>query len=383
MVLSLQRMADNIGSQPNGSRHGQLRTAPYRRRSPRAPDDEDVPIDAMAHLHLGGHCRRRQLTAVPLPTWGQVKKLTGEGQKMLQRTAKPLTAENLFLAMCALLTVTSAAANVSYWAFVPNPPLLEPVTWGDMDVSVYTTPNILSPPRNNLTHLNINDGSLFNFKYSSSAQPLCLGPFPCLAMGWQRWMLPGATPQKTRVRLQRLTAWSINSTLFEGELSLPSCPDFTYIGGLKYRPFLWQECQGTFGKMVKDYVAWGPFGQFINICSEWNITTCDLSNVTRMPDQLNDSVQGPRLMTWGDGGIADPRWAHQQAPTAIQTHLWKIAAALKSVVLSNGSFTGTAASTSTYNFTVYKEYNITACVPLPCVLLVGNISIGSTITCIN
>ncbi|KAL6053445.1 hypothetical protein STEG23_020414 [Scotinomys teguina] len=114
MVLSLHRMADNIGSQPDGSRHGQLRTAPYPRGSPRAPDDEGVPTDAMAHLCLGGRCRRRQLTTVPLPTWRQVKKLTGEGQKMLQRTGKALTVENLFLAVCALLTV-----NVLFILFFP------------------------------------------------------------------------------------------------------------------------------------------------------------------------------------------------------------------------------------------------------------------------
>lgn len=32
--------------------------------------------------------------------------------------------------MCALLMVSSAEADVSYWAYIPNPPLFEPATWG-------------------------------------------------------------------------------------------------------------------------------------------------------------------------------------------------------------------------------------------------------------
>uniref|UniRef100_A0A8C9Q6A0 Uncharacterized protein n=1 Tax=Spermophilus dauricus TaxID=99837 RepID=A0A8C9Q6A0_SPEDA len=59
----------------------------------------------MAHLHLGAR-RHQRPNFSPLPTWGQIKKLSGEGQKVLQRTGKSCTPENLFLAMCALLTVT-------------------------------------------------------------------------------------------------------------------------------------------------------------------------------------------------------------------------------------------------------------------------------------
>lgn len=88
-----------------------------------------------------------------------------------------------------------------------------------------------------------------------------------------------------------------------------------------------------------------------------------------------------QLMAWGDGGIADPRIAHQKFPDHIQTHLWKIAAALKTVRMYNGTFTGTANSASTYNFTIFKEMNVTACVPLPYLFLVGNFSFYNGINC--
>lgn len=67
---------------------------------------------------------------------------TSQGTK-LSRTGKSFTAEHLFLAMCALLTVSSAEASVSYWAYIPNPPLFEPATWGETDLVLYTTANIV------------------------------------------------------------------------------------------------------------------------------------------------------------------------------------------------------------------------------------------------
>jgi len=70
---------------------------------------------------------------------------------MLSPSGKPFTAEHLFLAMCALLTVSSAASNVSYRAYIPYPPLFQPATWGETDEVLYTTPSILSSLWNNLT----------------------------------------------------------------------------------------------------------------------------------------------------------------------------------------------------------------------------------------
>lgn len=39
-------------------------------------------------------------------------------EKMLSPSGKPFTAEHLFLAMCVLLMVSSAAANASYRAYI-------------------------------------------------------------------------------------------------------------------------------------------------------------------------------------------------------------------------------------------------------------------------
>lgn len=103
------------------------------------------------------------------------------------------------------------------------------------------------------------------------------------------------------------------------------------------------------------YVAWGPYGQFINTCSEWNLTLCDLSQTTRMPDPKQGMVTGSRLMAWEDGGIADLRMVLFSAPAAVQTHLWKITVTLKPVMLFNGSLSGTAQSASNYSFTLFQK----------------------------
>lgn len=55
--------------------------------------------------------------------------------------------------------------------------------------------------------------------------------------------------------LQRLTAWSINQNwsniIFVSEPLYSVCAQLTYID-LKYRPFIWKNCLGTFGKIIQD-----------------------------------------------------------------------------------------------------------------------------------
>ncbi|CAO2579620.1 Endogenous retrovirus group K member 13-1 Env polyprotein [Lemmus lemmus] len=100
-----------------------------------------------------------------------------------------------------------------------------------------------------------------------------------------------------------------------------------------------------------------------------------------MNQAKNDMITGSRHLAWGDGGISDNRIALLTDPTAIQTHIWKIVAALKRVQLFNGSFVGTAVSASTYKFTLFRSTNVTACVLLPYVLLVGRINFTTEISC--
>ena len=62
--------------------------------------------------------------------WGQLKKLTVEGENLVKEQGQPLTSVTVFLTMLSVVT-TTVGANHTYWAYVPNPPLLRPVTWED------------------------------------------------------------------------------------------------------------------------------------------------------------------------------------------------------------------------------------------------------------
>lgn len=115
-------------------------------------------------------------------------------------------------------------------------------------------------------------------------------------MEYQHWILPGVNITISQTLLQRSMAWSIKQTrdnITDVEDSVyPSCSQFSYIS-LKYKPFIWKTCISTFGKIIQDHwVNWGPFGEFINTCSEWNITICDLHNVTRINGEKSEQVNG-------------------------------------------------------------------------------------------
>ena len=55
---------------------------------------------------------------------------------MVKEQGQPLTSATLFLAMLPVVT-TMVGANHTYWAYVPNPPLLRPITWEDSSVPIF------------------------------------------------------------------------------------------------------------------------------------------------------------------------------------------------------------------------------------------------------
>ena len=64
------------------------------------------------------------------PTWGQMKKLTQEAEKTLMMVGQPLNPTNLLLAMMAVTcqVIGVSAGNHTYWAYIPNPPLVRVVS---------------------------------------------------------------------------------------------------------------------------------------------------------------------------------------------------------------------------------------------------------------
>ncbi|XP_048210712.1 olfactory receptor 4K2-like [Perognathus longimembris pacificus] len=89
---------------------------------------------------------------------------------------------------------------------------------------------------------------------------------------------------------------------------------------------------------------------------------------------------------WFGAGFSDPQTslARENSLFSPKHHLWKLAASLAPVLLANGTYTGTKESSASYNFTVVKAYNLSACVHFPQVVMIDPIDIANnTITCIN
>ena len=131
-----------------------------------------------------------------IPSWGQIKHLTRSGTQILLSQGKPLTPENLFVAMLALLTIQAscslpnAYAQESYWAYVPDPPLFHPATWDYEEVKVVTN-NSLAMGGEGSGFIHPRSTEHFDFLGHADSLPLCF--FTPLATP-----LPGCLPLSYR-----------------------------------------------------------------------------------------------------------------------------------------------------------------------------------------
>jgi hypothetical protein len=98
-------------------------TAPQR-ETPKDEQMEQATYKIHALTFKKKHSRPYNVKS-SIPTWRQIKALSTKGKNVLGYTGKPITPENLVLAMVAILTCTSAVSGQVYWAFLPHPPLLD------------------------------------------------------------------------------------------------------------------------------------------------------------------------------------------------------------------------------------------------------------------
>lgn len=84
----------------------------------------------------------------PVVTRGSIKTFTQQTRLRLESCHCPLTWENIWLAMRAIINLNTEVmkklwwiflaltveAQYTYWVFVINPPIFDPVTWKDLDI---------------------------------------------------------------------------------------------------------------------------------------------------------------------------------------------------------------------------------------------------------
>ena len=71
------------------------------------PQEEEIPIQAMAALKISRKHRPQRHQHYDLPTWGQIKTLYNRAENLVYQQGMPRSPEYIFLAMLSLLTCTS------------------------------------------------------------------------------------------------------------------------------------------------------------------------------------------------------------------------------------------------------------------------------------
>lgn len=89
---------------------------------------------------------------------------------------------NLLLAMMAVVTcqvMYVEAANYTYWAYIPNPPLVQAVSWGEVEVQVCTNETNFFPPPDcgGIEQLSqhVQNYNITNLTIAAEGIPLCIG----------------------------------------------------------------------------------------------------------------------------------------------------------------------------------------------------------------
>ena len=103
----------------------------------------------------------------------------------------PRNPENIFVTMLAFASLAQAdLINHNYWAYIPNPPLLQVVEWTDIGPAVSTNDSVHMPPPWSLdgpSHPE-EEGRLINVSLGYEILPLCMGPAElCINVNRQTW----------------------------------------------------------------------------------------------------------------------------------------------------------------------------------------------------
>ena len=180
-----------------------------------------------------------------LPAWRQIKTFTNQAENLVSQQGMPRNPENIFVAMIALLAFASPAQadliNHTYWAYIPNPPLLQVIKWTDIGPVISTNDSVHMRPPWNLegpSHPE-KEGRLINISLGYEILPLCMGPTKlCINVSRQTWAFILPPKRNFHTLLGLFTAL----TFYENHVNTTcqyiqklECKGFTY-KDFKYTP---------------------------------------------------------------------------------------------------------------------------------------------------
>lgn len=271
------------------------------------------------------------------PQWRQLQVLTEETKKMVQSAGQLVTPMTLFLALLALSMGT--AQGTVYWAYVPNPPLLQAVTWRHVPVPVYTNAtHVLGGHHNG--HIKPANASV-NFSGLADDWPICFtrrnDSAGCVVLDYY-------TIHSNNMTADNLTQWEVwvtglgkwaaggNETRWQPDLRLCEPDPVNHTR----QPF-WMACRGETG------TRYNFSGQSL---VDWGART-PLPGVRKYSVPLSERY-------WTTGG-------------PVQGELWRLVAGL-------GTTVQWSKRTLENSYSI-NPVKVQACVPSPYALLLGEVKI--------
>lgn len=188
----------------------------------------------------------------------------------------------MLVSMMAILSIVSClpmsvhADNFTYLAYVPNPPMLTPVTWNDDPPLVYINDSSWYPAPEDQRDPKFPDEEGREFILYGHTDlgylytPICIGPIPpCLPLVDQAWVLPKRKGKDTYRELFMLSGKGLQTQeLYTHSFppSLHPCQDNWVDAHFRIH---WEECRGSLDRVLFNnshgtVVDWGPYG--IAVC---------------------------------------------------------------------------------------------------------------------
>lgn len=101
-----------------------------------------------------------------------MRNLTKEAESLVRSTQQPATPQMMLLAMLALLATAPEGRANNYWAYVPDPPLLQPASWSHPEIGVYTNCTWALGGFSSAHIRPVKEGN-FTYQGLSEARPIC------------------------------------------------------------------------------------------------------------------------------------------------------------------------------------------------------------------
>ena len=139
-----------------------------------------APPDPLPHKRRSGRLTQATRNA-SIPTWGQIKTLCHQARGITSLQGSPTSPEKMFIAMLALLSCQVSASSPTpekYWAYFPDPPTFQVVTWNSDPLRVHTNqPQLLGGSYTSYTTDEYPINFNFTFRGLADDLPVCFN-FP-------------------------------------------------------------------------------------------------------------------------------------------------------------------------------------------------------------